>query len=64
MKIVVFLYRKFNVGLGGLKQMTIQGLPDVKGGSADKGIHLEVKVKLINPSNVIMNANTDAIFDL
>ncbi|KAJ3207160.1 hypothetical protein HDU67_007629 [Dinochytrium kinnereticum] len=52
------------IGLGGLKQAEITGLPIMKGGNPATGIELEIPLKVVNPSNVILNLGSDVVLDL
>ncbi|KAJ3192040.1 hypothetical protein HK101_007145 [Irineochytrium annulatum] len=64
LNLVPFDVKSTLIGFGGLTQTTITGLPVVQGGSASTGIKLQIPLTIHNPSNVVLNANTDAIFDL
>ncbi|KAJ3102117.1 hypothetical protein HDU97_000759 [Phlyctochytrium planicorne] len=51
-------------GFGGLQSTSINGPPKILGGQRDRGIQLDINLVLNNPSNVVLNANADASFDL
>ncbi|KAJ3101229.1 hypothetical protein HDU97_001580 [Phlyctochytrium planicorne] len=51
-------------GLEGLTNATITELPKIVGGSPGRGIELAIKLRVWNPSNIILNLNADVAFDL
>ncbi|KAJ3102070.1 hypothetical protein HDU97_000784 [Phlyctochytrium planicorne] len=51
-------------GLEGLTDATITELPKIVGGNPETGLELSIKLKVMNPSNIILNLNADVGFDL
>ncbi|KAJ3204477.1 hypothetical protein HDU67_009495, partial [Dinochytrium kinnereticum] len=51
-------------GFGGLTDTRVLSIPTVLGGEASRGIELSIPLQITNPSNIILNTNTDAEFDL
>ncbi|KAJ3093953.1 hypothetical protein HDU97_008786 [Phlyctochytrium planicorne] len=61
---VSFVVPSSLIGLEGLTDATITELPVIKAGEASSGIELAIKLKVRNPSNIILNLNDDVVFDL
>ncbi|KAJ3102071.1 hypothetical protein HDU97_000785 [Phlyctochytrium planicorne] len=51
-------------GLGGLREATITELPKIVGGNPATGLELAIKLKVVNPSNVILHLGSDVVLDL
>lgn len=52
-------------GLGGLTDAIITAVPAIIGGDRDTGVILSIPLQINSPSpNIILNSNTDAIFDM
>ncbi|KAI9336412.1 hypothetical protein DFJ73DRAFT_892734 [Zopfochytrium polystomum] len=52
------------IGLGGLAQTTITGVPKLVGGDPATGLKLTVPIQIVNPSTITLKLNSDVTLDL